>query len=183
MGEEGPAGGGGGGGQQAATGRAAQISIPDRPAGEIYRTGELKRPCTQEKESPVNRLSVILFGAVPILPAPALPGCGTGVSSSVPPPQQLGNPSAGHKRASAGRRLCRAQCYRGQCPPRCPPPRDGDFEAAPPPQALAQIVPWPHSQWDGLSRGGDPCSKLLEVPSLLGVTPSQCRHKPGHPRG
>lgn len=56
-------------------------------------------------------------------------------------------------------------------------------QAAPPPQALAQIVPWPHSQWDGLSRGGDPCSKLLEVPSLLGVTPSQCRHKPGHPRG
>lgn len=133
VGEEGPAGGGGGGGQQAATGRAAQISIPDRPAGEIYRTGELKRPCTQEKESPVNRLSVILFGAVPILPAPALPGCGTGVSSSVPPPQQLGNPSAGHKRASAGRRLCRAQCYRGQCPPRCPPPRDGDFEAGSPP--------------------------------------------------
>lgn len=37
------------GGQQAAVGRAAQISIPDRPAGEIYRAGELKLPCAQEK--------------------------------------------------------------------------------------------------------------------------------------
>lgn len=112
MGEEGPAGGGGGGGQQAATGRAAQISIPDRPAGEIYRTGELKRPCTQEKESPVNRLSVILFGAVPILPAPALPGCGTGVSSSVPPPPAAGEPQC---RAQTGQ--CRQEALQGSVLP------------------------------------------------------------------
>lgn len=37
------------GGSQAAVGRAAQISIPTSSAGEIYRAGELKLPCTQEK--------------------------------------------------------------------------------------------------------------------------------------
>lgn len=38
------------GGSQAAAGRATQISIPTSPAGEIYRAGELKLLCTQEKK-------------------------------------------------------------------------------------------------------------------------------------
>lgn len=150
-----------GGGQQAATGRAAQISIPDRPAGEIYRTGDLKRPCTQEKESPVNRLSVILFDAVPILPAPALQGCGTGVSSCPPP-------AAGEPQCRAQMGQCRQQCRQegaaglgatwGNVPHAVPHPRMVTLRQAAPPSPGTggehQIVPWPHSQWDGLSQGG-----------------------------
>lgn len=62
----------------------------------------------------------------------------------------------------------------GNVPHAVPHPRMVTLRQAPPPK------PW-HS---GMGcPGGDPCSKLLEVPSLMGFTPSQCRHKPGHPRG
>lgn len=87
--------GGEGAAGRGSVGRAARISIPDRPAGEICRARELKRPCTQEKESPVNRLSVILFGAVPILLAPALLGCGTGGGGCVSPLASWGAPVQG----------------------------------------------------------------------------------------
>lgn len=80
-------------------------------------------------KSPVNRLSVILFGAVQILLALALLGCSTRVC-----PQHLGKPRAGHRWAragsSAGRRLLQGSVLPGEDPPHHIP-QDGVFGTGP----------------------------------------------------
>lgn len=71
----------------------------------------------------------------------------------------------------------------GSVPHAVPHPGMVTLRQPPPPKPWHKLCHGHTHSGMGCPGGGDPCSKLLEVPSLLGVTPSQCRHKPGHPRG
>lgn len=114
----------------------------------------LKLLCTQEKESPVNRLSVILFGGVPILPAPALPACGTGLS-----PSNTGEPQ---RRAQRG--CCRARSVPTLCPHTVSPSRDALGTGPPQPCTAGAAVA---TLTGGTGCPGDP-AQAPEVPSLMG---------------
>lgn len=137
-----------------------------------------------KKESPVNRLSVILFGAVPILLALALVGCGTGVS-----PPAAGGPRC---RAQMGRRRqwCRQEAAaglraaQGGGVPTLSPTRMVTLIQAPTrAHGKHHLVPWPCSQVGWAVFGEGSRSKPPWMLSRMGVTSFQCCHKPGHPQG